>query len=211
VAEGELLEIVLTAGDPDGDGLSYEVSGLPEGASFIDNGDGTASFSWTPEPGQAGNYPVTFSVTDDGMESLGDEEEIVITVTAATDQAMTLCSSLGDDPKRWRLDVDEFHFNGTKGEMVIVTLDKAAVGTHDGERATLVLIDHIHRVNLLRIDSTRLPNQIKVKLPATGLYRVGVVEQSRFAPGKNFTGSYCLTVESSEDAYKTLRATGSVE
>ncbi|MDX2504820.1 MAG: Ig-like domain-containing protein, partial [Gammaproteobacteria bacterium] len=80
VNEGELLSILLTASDPDGDGWSYSISGAPTGSSFVDNGDGTANFSWTPDFGLAGSYPVSFMVTDDGLPSASDSEAITITV-----------------------------------------------------------------------------------------------------------------------------------
>jgi len=81
VAEGELLEFTLTATDPDGDNMSYVIGNMPTGAVFTDNGDGTATFSWTPDFAQAGNFPnVLFTVTDDGTPSTSDQETITITV-----------------------------------------------------------------------------------------------------------------------------------
>jgi hypothetical protein len=77
VNEWELLEFTVTASDPDGDNLTYSVSNLPYGATFDPE---TQVFSWVPDYGQADNYPVLFSVTDDGDPPLGDSEEITITV-----------------------------------------------------------------------------------------------------------------------------------
>lgn len=37
---------------------------LPAGASFVDNHDGTATLSWTPTSAQAGDYAITFQVSD---------------------------------------------------------------------------------------------------------------------------------------------------
>ncbi len=83
VTEGELLEFTLTAADPDGDGLNYAIDNMPAGATFADNGDGTAVFRWTPGFGQAGSFPdVLFMVTDEGALSASDSETITITVSS---------------------------------------------------------------------------------------------------------------------------------
>ncbi len=80
VNEGELLSLLLSASDPDGDSLSFAMSGAPTGSSLVDHGDGTATFSWTPDFGLAGNYPVSFTVTDNGVPAASDSEAITITV-----------------------------------------------------------------------------------------------------------------------------------
>ena len=80
VNENELLLVMLEAVDPDGNNLFFDVSSLPTGASFTDNGDGTADFEWTPNFGQAGNFEVEFIVTDDGDPVLEDRKTIMISV-----------------------------------------------------------------------------------------------------------------------------------
>jgi hypothetical protein len=80
VDENTELSIQLTASDPDGNSLSFVKSGGPPAATLIDHSDGTATFSWTPGLGQAGDYPVTFTVTDDGVPVASDLETITITV-----------------------------------------------------------------------------------------------------------------------------------
>jgi len=62
IGEGELLSFRITAIDTDMDALTLSASDLPPGAGFVDNGDGTGDFDWTPDFGQDGNYPVTFTV-----------------------------------------------------------------------------------------------------------------------------------------------------
>src|SRR5262249_50513850 len=60
--EGLTLAFTIAAGDPDGDPLSYFVSGsLPKGATFDPT---TQLFSWTPDFGQAGVYTVHFGAMD---------------------------------------------------------------------------------------------------------------------------------------------------
>jgi hypothetical protein len=81
VDEDVLLEVILTASDPDdGDSWSFSMSGGPAGASLDDNFDGTATFSWRPTFDQAGSYPLTFTVTDNGIPVESDSELITITV-----------------------------------------------------------------------------------------------------------------------------------
>jgi len=95
VAEGDTLEFIITATDPDGDILSYPVpADLPSGATFTDNGDDTATFSWTPDFGQANNYQITFAVVDDGLPSENDTEVIMITV--GEDNRLPTLDSIGD-------------------------------------------------------------------------------------------------------------------
>lgn len=82
VDENTLLDILLTASDPDdGDSWHFSMSGGPAGASLEDNFDGTATFSWRPDFSQSGSYPMTFTVTDNGLPAASDSEAIIITVT----------------------------------------------------------------------------------------------------------------------------------
>jgi len=74
VVEGTPLTFTISATDEDGDALTYEAENLPSGAQFSGQ-----TFSWTPSIGQAGDYPVTFTVTDGKGGS--DSEPITITVT----------------------------------------------------------------------------------------------------------------------------------
>jgi hypothetical protein len=78
VTEGELLEFGITASDPDsGDTLTFSAEDVPAGADFDPE---TRIFSWTPVTGDAGDYTVTFTVTDDGTPSQSDSEDVTITV-----------------------------------------------------------------------------------------------------------------------------------
>lgn len=59
--------------------VNYTAQYVPPGALFTDNGDNTATFSWTPVAGQEGVYDVpTFTATDDG--GLTSSETVKITV-----------------------------------------------------------------------------------------------------------------------------------
>jgi PKD repeat protein len=80
VLEGVMLEIGVSATDPDGEALTLTAAPLPGDASFTDHGDGTGTFSWTPNNTDAGFYDVLFAVTDG---DLGDDESVNIEVVDA--------------------------------------------------------------------------------------------------------------------------------
>jgi hypothetical protein len=75
VMEGSALQFTLTANDPDGGTLTFGATGLPAGASLDTS---TGEFVWAPGYDRAGDYPVTFTVSDG---SLSDSETIGIGVT----------------------------------------------------------------------------------------------------------------------------------
>ncbi len=64
VNEGELLEFDLVGEDLDDDQLYFLIQNSPYEVIFVDNGDNSATFSWTPGFDQAGIYEVTFIVHD---------------------------------------------------------------------------------------------------------------------------------------------------
>ncbi len=63
---GEMQELIIDIGaeDADNDDLTFTAGPLPGDSEFVDNGDDTATFTWTPGYGDAGNYTVKFNVTD---------------------------------------------------------------------------------------------------------------------------------------------------
>jgi len=89
VDEAVNLNFPVTATDADGDPLTLYTSALPGTATFIDNGDGTGTFDWTPDFTDAGIYPVTFYATDD-IDTVS--ELIDITVNDAGNQAPVLAA-----------------------------------------------------------------------------------------------------------------------
>lgn len=78
-AEGELLEFIVSATDPDPeDILTLGANNLPEGAAFD---PATGLFSWTPSYDQQGYYTdIEFYVTDNGDPLELDSELITITI-----------------------------------------------------------------------------------------------------------------------------------
>jgi len=59
VDEGDMLGFTIEADDPDSEALTYWVQPLPAGAHLVHD-----VFFWEPKYGQAGNYSVTFYVSD---------------------------------------------------------------------------------------------------------------------------------------------------
>ncbi len=90
VAEGNLLEFIISATDPDGDSIAYGTASLPSGAAFDPS---SRTFSWTPTYAQAGDYSVNFTATDG---SLTDFEAIAITVTEVELNTPPELTSIGD-------------------------------------------------------------------------------------------------------------------
>jgi hypothetical protein len=88
IAEDALLAFNLSASDPDGDVLTFSVTGLPEGATLD---SATGAFSWTPSFEQAGSYTVTFTVTD--PRGLSASETITITVEDVIINQGPVCSA----------------------------------------------------------------------------------------------------------------------
>jgi len=77
---GRRLRFTISATDPDeSDTLHFTAQNLPQGASFVDNNDGTATFNWIPTVNQAGLHNVLFQVNDG---NLSDSEPITINVFA---------------------------------------------------------------------------------------------------------------------------------
>ncbi|RYD83809.1 MAG: APHP domain-containing protein, partial [Verrucomicrobiaceae bacterium] len=82
--EGQLLEVVIGATDPDGDNLTYWADNLPAGAVFD---PATRILRWTPGAQDAGTYPnIRFLVTD-GVHSV---ERTTTLLIAAVNDAPTL-------------------------------------------------------------------------------------------------------------------------
>ncbi len=54
----------MTATDADADHVTLTASGLPAGATFVDNSNNTGTFHWTPGSTQSGTYTLTFTGND---------------------------------------------------------------------------------------------------------------------------------------------------
>lgn len=78
IVEGRTAAFTVTAVGEPTRVVALSATDLPPGASFVDNGDDTGTFSWTPAPGSANTYRVAFS-GDNGLGAL-DTTYTLITV-----------------------------------------------------------------------------------------------------------------------------------
>ncbi len=76
--EGEELTFTIEATDGDGDDLTFTAEDLPEGASLVyAEGETTATFTWQTDYYDAGDYEVTFIVSD-GQDEVSDIVAITV-------------------------------------------------------------------------------------------------------------------------------------
>lgn len=116
-----------------------------------------------------------------------------------------ICSRLGGG-KIGKLDLDVFKFNGAKREQVTIRLAADPTGESSGQNAALTVIGPLM---FKRDASPGLPNELVITLPRSGSYQISV--GNVIVPKPRFVGGYCLTVESSANAWQTLQPFASVE
>jgi len=79
--ETQLVEFTVTAVDPDGSIPMINVMGtLPDDAAFVDNTDGTGSFTWQTDEFDADVYQLGFKATDATDPELYDTLSVTVTV-----------------------------------------------------------------------------------------------------------------------------------
>jgi Putative Ig domain len=62
--EGQNLNFNVTSTDSQTPHVTMTAAGVPSGASFVDNGNNSGTFNWTPGAAQAGTYLLTFTGSD---------------------------------------------------------------------------------------------------------------------------------------------------
>ncbi len=77
VAEGETLDLTVSATDPDNTTPLLSAENLPSNSSFVDHGNGSGTLTFNPDFGQEGDYIVRF-IASDG--ELADTAIVNITV-----------------------------------------------------------------------------------------------------------------------------------
>jgi len=75
--EGQNLNFNVTATDSQTSHVTLAATGMPTGASFIDNGNNSGTFNWTPGTTQAGTYLLSFT----GSDALGNTGGTFIQIT----------------------------------------------------------------------------------------------------------------------------------
>ena len=73
----ETITFTVRAVDPRGEAVTLSAEGLPPGATFVDNGNGTGTFTWRPSISQGGEYTITFIATDGQGQG---SQTVVITI-----------------------------------------------------------------------------------------------------------------------------------
>jgi len=81
VKEGQQVSFIVEASDPDGTVPTLSAAPLPNGAKFVDQGNGKGYIDWTPAVGQAGKYTITYTATDGDLSATATAS---ITVQPAT-------------------------------------------------------------------------------------------------------------------------------
>jgi len=127
VLEGAPLAFQVTASDVDGGFPVLTSSTLPSTATFVDNGDGTADFNWSPTFLESGVYNVTFYATDNVTPALIDSELVVITVTEAGNQLPDM-ASIGAQAGTEQVPMS-FSVSATDAESIPVLTSSALPGT----------------------------------------------------------------------------------
>jgi uncharacterized repeat protein (TIGR02543 family) len=77
VGLNELITFTVRAVDPRGEPVTLTADGLPFGATFKNNGDGTGTFTWRPSVAQGGEHTITFIASDGSGQG---SQTVVITV-----------------------------------------------------------------------------------------------------------------------------------
>lgn len=78
---GDTLEVAVTGTDPDGDAITLTPGTLPSFASFVDHGNGSGMFRFTPNFDDFGVYPnLQVTATDNGVPPLAATTSFTLTV-----------------------------------------------------------------------------------------------------------------------------------
>ncbi|MBA2115440.1 putative Ig domain-containing protein [Bremerella alba] len=87
---GTVFQLTVTANDPDGDDLTFQLdhdgagANIPALATITKTSDTTALIEWTPTAGDgAGPFTFVVLVTDDASTPLADSETFVVTLTTS--------------------------------------------------------------------------------------------------------------------------------
>ena len=74
------IDLVFLPVDPEGIVPSLWIEQLPEGATFVDNGNGTRSLQWNPQAEDRGSYPLILIIADGRNPSLTSMSEYVLQI-----------------------------------------------------------------------------------------------------------------------------------
>lgn len=114
VTEGEVLSFMVSGDDPDEDSLTYTATGLQSWMSFTD-----MTFTAEPDKGDAGDYQVTFSISDGELE---DTETITVTVLPTPMNQPPVLDPIGDQTVK-EGEVVMFEVSGTDPDQQPLTFN----------------------------------------------------------------------------------------
>ena len=134
------------------------------------------------------------------LRPVGSKVNLIVSLGPSNQQIV--CSFLGNDPKPSLWDQDIFRFKGKKGEIVTFWVEKSG-NNHIGDRATL-RVQGRKVDGEKKVDRSELPNKVVAEVPHDRYLKIIVAEQPLFSKGKRFRGDYCLTMETTDGAEKTL-------
>ncbi|MBE9516067.1 MAG: serine hydrolase, partial [Proteobacteria bacterium] len=151
--------------DPASPFLTADLSALPAGASFIDNGDGTGTFSWTPVAGDSTGspYSATFTATDATDPTLISTE----TISIAVNPPLTVNPFQQDVTGLLSFEVENYHFNqgGTGGHTWIE--DTTYSGFSGLSSMTAAPEDRVNWDVDFVANSPRMDYQVEIITPGT--------------------------------------------
>ncbi|MEE9350836.1 MAG: DUF1566 domain-containing protein [Thiotrichaceae bacterium] len=121
IQEGVTQVITISATDPDGDALNFSSPALPNFASLVDNGNGTATLTLTPQIGDAGSSNITITVTDPTNTPVSETFSVDIAMSTSgklNDTGITTCGDYAFDAaiQVHNQDIDCTLAPGTDGE-----------------------------------------------------------------------------------------------
>ena len=120
VVEEGTLNIPISATDPEDHNMTISATDLPAFCSLTDNGDGTGSIDCSPAVGDAGDYPITVTVTDDGPVPAESSDPFTLTVGAnepptANNVVISGVPSIGEEL------TGSYEYDDTEGDLEGIT------------------------------------------------------------------------------------------
>jgi hypothetical protein len=105
ITAGNTLSFNIYATDNDGTIPLLDAAELPPNAVFVDNHDGTGTFTWPTTSSYAGTWNITFTATDAVDSMLTNSETVTILVLAANNTGLTISGSPAT-----RIDAGSYYF-----------------------------------------------------------------------------------------------------
>lgn len=121
LAAGEVLDMSLSATDPENDPITFTVAGLPGGASTKSGGKGVVVIRWPTTRGEFGSYDITVTATDAKGATAVKTVRVMI-------------------EEKW----ESFFMPGLQYSM-LAPADRAQWGTFHGVSAEILFASWIHR------------------------------------------------------------------